>query len=338
MASDAQKRDPLSVEALAARLKAGDRRALARAITLAESARADHRRDARALLKAVRGATGGALRLALTGAPGAGKSTFIEALGLLLAEAGERLVVLAVDPSSRVSGGAILGDKTRMEKLARHANAYIRPSPAAGALGGAARRTRDCVHLAEAYGASVVILETVGVGQSEIAAKDLSDVFVLMIQPAAGDELQGVKRGVMEMADLVVVTKADGDMAAQAARTAGDYASALRLMRKRPSDPANIPATMTVSAAAGQGLEPLWERIRALSLWRREHGWRDRLRAEQEAKALETEIARGLETAFQRSNAAQSALPALQDAMQRGEITPDEAAERAVALFLGSAK
>ena len=209
----------------------GDRRALARAITLVESTRADHRADAEALLAEVLPHVGGAVRVGISGAPGAGKSTFIEALGGHLVEHDHRVAVLAVDPSSTRSGGSILGDKTRMEQLTRSPNAFVRPSPTGGTLGGVARRTREALLLCEAAGFDVVLVETVGVGQSEVKVAAMVDLFLVLVAPGGGDELQGLKRGIMELADLVVVNKADGDLAATAAHTAADYAAALHLVR-----------------------------------------------------------------------------------------------------------
>src|SRR6185312_7001911 len=201
--------------------------------TLVESARADHRDDAIALLDEILPATGDAIRVGISGAPGAGKSTFIETLGVHLVDAGHRVAVLAVDPSSVRSGGSILGDKTRMEELSRRAEAFIRPSPAGGTLGGVARRTREALLVCEAAGFDVVLVETVGVGQSEVAVAGMVDLFVLLLGPGAGDELQGVKRGIVELADLIVVNKADGELLDLARHTAGDYANALHLLRAR---------------------------------------------------------------------------------------------------------
>jgi len=254
-------------QALGARVAAGDRRALARAITLVESTRADHRAAARALLAAL--PVRPALRVGLTGTPGVGKSSFIEALGMMLTGEGHRLAVLAVDPSSGRSGGSILGDKTRMSELARAPLAYIRPSPSQTALGGVARRTREAIRVVEAWGADVVLVETVGVGQSETLVSEMTDIFVLLIAPAGGDELQGVKRGIMEMADLLLVNKADGALEAQARRTRADYAGALRLIRPRPGDPAGWPRAATVSAATGAGLAEAWAAITELAAARR---------------------------------------------------------------------
>ncbi len=251
---------------------AGDRRALARAITLVESARADHRAAAQELLSRLSGSGREALRIGLSGTPGVGKSTFIESFGLMLTGQGLRVAVLAVDPSSSRSGGSILGDKTRMERLSRDPQAFIRPSPSQTQLGGVARRTREAVALCEAAGFDVVLIETVGVGQSETLVADLCDLFVLLLAPAGGDELQGVKRGIMEMADLILVNKADGALRPAALRTCADYAGALRLLRRRPQDPEGFPKALIVSALEDQGLTAAWDEMCALADWRRPRG------------------------------------------------------------------
>ena len=260
---------------------AGDRRSLARAITLVESRRADHRASATALLERLAAHKRQALRIGLSGTPGVGKSTFIESFGLMLTGMGLRVAVLAVDPSSARTGGSILGDKTRMEHLARDPNAFIRPSPSQTHLGGVARRTREAVALCEAAGYDVVLIETVGVGQSETMVSEISDLFVLLLAPAGGDELQGVKRGIMEMADLILVNKADGDLKPAATRTCSDYAGALGLLRKRPHNPPGFPKAMMVSAVQKTGLTSAWEEIQTLIAWRREQGHWDSRRADQ---------------------------------------------------------
>ncbi|MFT6272439.1 MAG: LAO/AO transport system kinase, partial [Dinoroseobacter sp.] len=239
---------PLDLEDLAARLRVGERRALARAITLVESRRVDHRAQAITLLDSLAGHGREALRIGMSGTPGVGKSTFIESFGLMLTGLGLRVAVLAVDPSSTRSGGSILGDKTRMDHLARDPNAFIRPSPSQTELGGVGRRSREAVALCEAAGFDVVLIETVGVGQSETLVAQMSDLFILLMAPAGGDELQGVKRGIMESADMILVNKADGDLKPAAMRTCADYAGALRLLRKRMEDPDGFPKAMTVSA------------------------------------------------------------------------------------------
>jgi LAO/AO transport system kinase len=320
-------RDPVSTEGLTARLAAGDRRALARAITLIESSRADHRTTARALLAALPAPGTPALRVGLTGTPGVGKSSFVERLGLMLTEAGRRLAVLAVDPSSARSGGSILGDKTRMERLARQPLAFIRPSPSQAALGGVGRRTREAIRLVEAWGAEVVLVETVGVGQSETMVAEMTDVFVLLIAPGGGDELQGVKRGIMEMADLVLVNKADGPHEPEAARTRADYAGALRLLRPPAGDPPGWPKAMCVSALTGAGLAEAWAAVEALAAARLSSGaWEARRQAQDEAwfaHALEAGL-------IQRLNADPSAAArrrALGAEVAAGRLGPDAAAE-----------
>lgn len=312
--------------ALGARVAAGDRRALARAITLVESTRADHREAARALLAALPQRP--ALRVGLTGTPGVGKSSFIEALGMTLTREGRRLAVLAVDPSSGRSGGSILGDKTRMSELAREPLAYIRPSPSQTALGGVARRTREAIRVVEAWGADLVLVETVGVGQSETMVADMTDIFVLLIAPAGGDELQGVKRGIMEMADLLLVNKADGPLEAQARRTRADYAGALRLIRPRPGDPAGWPRAMTVSAATGAGMTEAWAAVAELAQARQDAGtWDTRRRAQAEAW-----FANALETGLLARLAADPELAGLRRRLASevadGELTPEAAADK----------
>ena len=275
---------------LAPRILAGERRALARAVTLVESTRADHRAEATALLEALRGHGRQALRIGLSGTPGVGKSTFIEAFGMALVEAGMKVAVLAVDPSSTRSGGSILGDKTRMERLSRHPNAFIRPSPSLSHLGGVSRRTREAVALCEAAGFDVVLIETVGVGQSETMVAEMCDIFVLLLAPAGGDELQGVKRGIMEIADLILVNKADGDLKPAAMRTVADYAGALKLLRRRPEDPEGFPKAVPVSAITGDGLSDAWADMQALARARRAAGWWDKRRAEQAVHWFQEEV------------------------------------------------
>ncbi|MCF6316212.1 MAG: methylmalonyl Co-A mutase-associated GTPase MeaB [Marinosulfonomonas sp.] len=284
----------MDIPDLASRVVAGERRALARAITLIESVRADHRELATALLDAVKSAGRQALRIGMSGTPGVGKSTFIEAFGMMLTGQGLRVAVLAVDPSSTRSGGSILGDKTRMELLSRDSNAFIRPSPSQTALGGVARRTREAVMLCEAAGYDIVLIETVGVGQSETMVAEMSDLFVLLLAPAGGDELQGVKRGIMEIADLILVNKADGDLLPAATRTCADYAGALRLLRKRSSDPEGFPKAMLVSAITQEGLGTAWDEMQALIAWRKESGHWDDNRAHQLRHWFEEEVRLGL--------------------------------------------
>lgn len=280
--------------ALADAVIAGERRALARAITLVESTKASDRMAAEQLLDRVTKSGREAIRIGLSGTPGVGKSTFIESFGLMLVDAGLRVAVLAVDPSSTRTGGSILGDKTRMERLSRHKNAFIRPSPSQTHLGGVARRTREAAALCEGAGFDIVLIETVGVGQSETVVAELSDVFLLLLAPAGGDELQGVKRGIMEAADIILVNKADGDLKATALRTCADYAGALRLLRRRPQDPDGFPKALTVSALEVAGLDAAWAEIMALVTWRRDSGHWAQRRAAQACHWFQEELRHAL--------------------------------------------
>ncbi|WP_347265622.1 methylmalonyl Co-A mutase-associated GTPase MeaB [Paracoccus sp. (in: a-proteobacteria)] len=304
-------------------LTQGNRRALSRAITLIESTRPDHRARAVALLAELPERR--ALRIGLSGTPGVGKSTFIETFGKLLTGQGLKVAVLAVDPSSARSGGSILGDKTRMETLSRDPNAFIRPSPSRAELGGVARRTRETVRLCEAAGFDVVLIETVGVGQSETLVADMSDLFVLLLAPAGGDELQGVKRGIMEMADIILVNKADGELRPVALRTVADYSGALRLMRHRPHDPRGYPKALPVSAQTGEGLDKAWAAMTHLSDWRRDQGHFDAIRAEQARQWFLSELRAGLLARLERP-ATRARLEAVGASVARGETDPGSAA------------
>jgi LAO/AO transport system kinase len=309
---------------LASDLLDGNRRALARAITLVESARADHRLQALDLLQSL-GTTKQALRIGLSGTPGVGKSTFIETFGLMLTAQGLRVAVLAVDPSSARTGGSILGDKTRMERLARDPQAFIRPSPSRAQMGGVARRTREAVALCEAAGFDVVLIETVGVGQSETVVAELCDLFILLLAPAGGDELQGVKRGIMEMADIILVNKADGDLKHAAMRTCADYAGALRLLRPRPQDPPGFPKASTVSALQDSGLATAWADMQALAQWRRDQGHWQARRAEQARHWFEEEVRQGLLAALAREPA-KGLMQRMGAEVAAGARTPEAAA------------
>ncbi|MBP0484011.1 methylmalonyl Co-A mutase-associated GTPase MeaB [Sagittula salina] len=317
----------MDTEDLKTRVLAGERRALARAITLVESGRADHRAQALALLDGLKGHGREALRIGLSGTPGVGKSTFIETFGCMLTGKGLKVAVLAVDPSSARSGGSILGDKTRMERLSREKNAFIRPSPAQSQLGGVARRTREAIDLCEAAGFDVILIETVGVGQSETMVAEMCDLFLLLLAPAGGDELQGVKRGIMEMADILLINKADGDLKTQALRTCADYAGALRLLRKRPQDPEGFPKAMTVSAVEAQGLEAAWQEMNTLARWRRETGHFAGRRAEQARYWFEAEVRDGL-LARLRAASARQAMRSLAAEVEAGKLTPGQAARQ----------
>ncbi|MEY4982029.1 MAG: hypothetical protein RIR62_295 [Pseudomonadota bacterium] len=315
---------------LARAVAGGDRRALARAITLVESARADHRAMALDLIGRLAATGRQALRIGLSGTPGVGKSTFIESFGLMLTGQGLRVAVLAVDPSSARSGGSILGDKTRMEQLSRDPRAFIRPSPSQAQMGGVARRTREAVALCEAAGFDIVLIETVGVGQSETVVAELSDLFVLLMAPAGGDELQGVKRGIMEMADLILVNKADGELKHAAIRTCADYAGALRLLRRRPQDPDGFPKALTVSAVEQSGLSQAWAEMQALALWRQQNGHWQARRAAQARHWFAEEVRQGLMAALSR-DPAKGRMAALGDAVAQGAMTPEAAAAEMLA-------
>ena len=323
----------MNLDDLRTRLMAGERRALARAITLVESARKDHREQAVELLESLP-VDRQAMRIALSGTPGVGKSTFIESFGSMLTGDGLRVAVLAIDPSSARTGGSILGDKTRMDQLARDPNAFIRPSPSQSHLGGVGRRTREAVSLCEAAGFDVVLIETVGVGQSETVAAQLSDIFVLLLAPAGGDELQGVKRGIMEIADLILINKADGDLKPAASRTCADYSGALRLLRKRPQDPEGYPQARMVSALEEGGLREAWEAMRTLVDWRRENGLWDRTRAEQARYWLAEDVRQALLAPLETARG-RAALDDLGARVAAAEITPTAAATELLAR-LGS--
>ncbi len=311
---------------LSEKILSGDRRALARAITLVESGREDHRAAAVALLEQLARSGRQSLRIGLSGTPGVGKSTFIESFGMMLVSQGLRVAVLAVDPSSARTGGSILGDKTRMEQLSRQKGAFIRPSPSQTNLGGVARRTREAVALCEAAGFDVVLIETVGVGQSETVVAQMSDLFLLLLAPAGGDELQGVKRGIMEMADIILVNKADGDLKSAAMRTCADYSGALRLLRKRPQDPTGYPKAQTVSALEEAGLDSAWTDMKTLMDWRRENGHWSGTRAEQARYWFGEDVRQALlarlETPWARER-----MEGLSDQVARGAVSPTAAAQ-----------
>ncbi|MGR3623869.1 methylmalonyl Co-A mutase-associated GTPase MeaB [Pseudophaeobacter sp.] len=316
----------MKIAELSDKILKGDRRALARAITLVESGRSDHRAEASALLDRLASSGRQALRIGLSGTPGVGKSTFIESFGMMLVAQGLRVAVLAVDPSSARSGGSILGDKTRMDRLSREKAAFIRPSPSQTNLGGVARRSREAVAVCEAAGFDVVLVETVGVGQSETVVAQMSDLFLLLLAPAGGDELQGVKRGIMEMADIILVNKADGDLKSAALRTCADYSGALRLLRKRVQDPQGFPKAQTVSALEDTGLLAAWEEMQTLTAWRRDQGHWDRMRAEQARYWFGEEVRQALLSRLE-TPWAQSRMTELSDQVSSGVVSPAAAAQ-----------
>lgn len=318
---------------LAERVLARDRRALAQAITLVESTRPEDEAEARTLLTALLPRTGGAARVGISGAPGVGKSTLIEAFGLHLTGLGHKLAVLAVDPSSRRSGGSILGDKTRMAELARHPDAFIRPSPAAGSLGGVARRTREAMLVCEAAGFDVVLIETVGVGQSEVAVADLVDSFVLLLGPGGGDDLQGIKRGIMELADIVAVTKGDGTLLTAARHVAADVSAALRIVR--PAVEGWQPPVIVTSAIEGKGMAELW---RAIGDHRRALGAAGiaSRRAAQAKDWFRSELAGLLLAELQAHPDTAALIARLEDEVASGRLAPAEAARQALAAHPGA--
>lgn len=391
----------METKALANAIISGDRRALARAITLVESGREDHRAQAADLLARLGAATHHtgaqkagpkdnrtlsqpvqnapeqgagtgkqaamdaasrdgaaphatepdtdtdtaspkaappgrlALRVALTGAPGVGKSSFIESLGLYLTGLGKTVAVLAVDPSSERSGGSLLGDKTRMEGLSHDKRAFVRPSPSGARMGGVARRSREVAALCEAAGFDVILLETVGTGQSETMAAGMVDVFVLLIAPGGGDDLQGVKRGIMEHADLIIVTKADGDLRAQARATRADYAAALRLLRPRESDSPGFPKAITVSAHDGTGIDKAWQMISTIADWRCEQGITATMREDQARAAFHEEVNALLLARALTDPALAEQMAALEEEVAAGRLAPSSAALLAITQTKG---
>jgi LAO/AO transport system kinase len=311
------------------------RRAIAKAVTLLESTRADHRRRADAMLDALLPASGKALRIGISGVPGVGKSTFIESLGMWLIRRGHRVAVLAVDPSSSVSGGSILGDKTRMEQLAASAQAFVRPSPSSGTLGGVAEKTRESMLVLEAAGYDVVIVETVGVGQSETAVAGMTDLFVLLQLPNAGDDLQALKKGVTELADLVVVNKADLDPDA-ATRARAQITSALRLIGQQ-GHPEHAeagvwrPAVIQLSALKGEGLDAFWQQVTRFRELQAATGRLAARRRQQNQAWMWERIDAGLRAAFRGHPAVRAALPAVERQVAEGRLPASVAARRLLA-------
>jgi LAO/AO transport system kinase len=308
------------------------RAGLARAITQVESRRADHQAHARELLAAAMPKTGKAQRIGITGVPGVGKSTFIDAFGTMLLDEGYRVAVLAVDPTSRRSGGSILGDKTRMAKLAADERAFIRPSPAGETLGGVSRKTRETMLLCEAAGYDVVLVETVGVGQSETVVADMVDFFLVLMLPNAGDELQGIKKGVLEVADLIAVNKADIDAKA-AKRAARAYEAAIHIME--PASPDWSPPVHTVSGFTGDGLPELWEAIETHRKKTGASGSRAKRRADQQVRWLDSLIEEGLAHGFAHRPEIASRLRTVRQAVAAGQTPASTAADELLALFFG---
>jgi LAO/AO transport system kinase len=316
--------DP-AVATLAAGVLAGERRALARAITLIESSRSGHELQARALLEALLPHTGRSLRLGVSGAPGVGKSTLLEALGMHVASPSRRLAVLAVDPSSAVSGGSILGDKTRMERLARHPHAYIRPSPSGGTMGGVAGKTREVILLCEAAGYGVIMVETVGVGQSEVAVAGMVDMFVLLQLPHAGDDLQALKKGIIELADMVVINKADLDARA-AELAAAQVRNVIALLA--PASPHWTPPVLAASALTGTGVPELWSQVERFHRAMTASGELQARRRRQAVDWMWSLIDTELRARFRRHPAVRESLDRLTEAVSRGEVEASVAARQ----------
>jgi LAO/AO transport system kinase len=320
-----------SPEALAEAVRRGDRRALARSITWIESTRPDRAARGQALLECLVPYTGGAERVGVTGPPGVGKSSFIEALGLHLVGRGHRVAVLAVDPSSPVTGGSILGDKTRMERLSLHDAAFIRPSPSGGSLGGVAARTREAMLVCEAAGFDVVLIETVGIGQSEVAVASMVDFFLVLLQPGAGDELQGIKKGVLELADALVVHKADGEQAAAAERCRAEYAQALALLR--PPSRHWRPRVLAASARSGQGIDAVWQTALEQRAALEASGEREARRREQARAWLWNLLEEGLRDAFRRHPAVAARIQQAERDVESLKSTPAAAARALLEAF-----
>ncbi|MBK5947944.1 methylmalonyl Co-A mutase-associated GTPase MeaB [Rhodobium orientis] len=323
--------DGTDINAMAERLRAGDRSVLARAITLVESRRQDHQQRAHALLQAVLPETGHAFRVGITGVPGVGKSTTIDVLGANLTAAGRKVAVLAVDPSSTRSGGSILGDKTRMARLAVDPNAFIRPSPSAGTLGGVAAKTRESMLLCEAAGFDVVLVETVGIGQSETAVSEMVDFFLVLMLPGAGDELQGIKKGVLEIADMIAVNKADGDGKAWAEAAAADYRAALNILA--PRDPNWTPPVITVSGLANENLDGLWRQIEQHREKMTKLGTFQDRRRTQQVSWMWSMLEDRLMASLKNNPATAERLPELEKAVREGRLSASFAVDEITGLM-----
>ena len=320
-----------ATKTLADQVRQGDRRALAKAITLVESTRDDHRQQTAELLETLIPASGNSIRIGISGAPGVGKSTFIEVLGSHLIQLGHSVAVLAVDPSSAVTGGSILGDKTRMETLAFAEKAFVRPSPAGSTLGGVARRTRESMLLCEAAGFDIILVETVGVGQSETTVADMTDMFLLLLLPAGGDELQGIKRGIMELADLILVNKADGDQVALAARTMSDYRSAVQFLASRFDDWQT--PVMSCSSINDEGIVEVWGQVDAFKEILSKTGQLQQRRAEQAKAWMWSEMTESLVADLKADERIRSLVPDIESAVLAGELPATVAAQRVLNLY-----
>ena len=320
-----------NISSMASAIRSGDRATLARAITLVESKRADHQATAHRMVQELLRDTGKAVRLGITGAPGAGKSTMIDALGTYLTAAGQKVAVLAVDPSSTRTGGSILGDKTRMARLGQDPNAFIRPSPSSGTLGGVAAKTRETMLICEAAGFDVMVVETVGIGQSETAVSDMTDFFLALMIPGAGDELQGIKKGVVELADMIAVNKADGDNIARARVAAADYRAALNILA--PRSPNWSPPVVTFSALTGNGVPELWKQVEAHRAAMTKSGELATRRREQQVKWMWSMLEERLTARLRSDPAVRAKLKAAEAAVANGKLAPTLAVEQIAALI-----
>jgi LAO/AO transport system kinase len=319
------------IQQLADGVRAGNRSLLARAITLTESRKAGHAADARQLLQALLPHSGHAIRIGITGVPGVGKSTLIDQFGSNLTALGHKVAVLTVDPSSSRSGGSILGDKTRMTRLAIDPNAYIRPSPAAGALGGVAARTREAMLITEAAGFDVILVETVGVGQSETAVADMVDLFLLLLLPGAGDDLQGLKKGIIELADIIAINKAEGEAASRARTAVSDYRAALHILV--PASPDWTPPVLTISGLANQGLDTLWSEILRYREVMTGNGSLLKKRSRQQVHWMRSMISDRFHDRFTRNPTIRAAVQERETAVAEGRLTPGIAADEIAAML-----
>ncbi len=321
----------LSLDDLADGVRRADRAMLARAITLVESTHPDHQAKARDLLQLLLSDGAKSYRIGITGVPGVGKSTTIDQLGINLVEAGHRVAVLAVDPTSKRTGGSILGDKTRMNQLASHPNGFVRPSPTSGTLGGVARKTRETMMLVEAAGYDVVIVETVGVGQSEVAVADMVDFFLVLLLPGGGDELQGIKKGIIEIADMIAINKADGDNVSRAERSAADYRNALALLV--PGSPNWQPPVITISGRDNTGLDTLWQHIVNHHDRMRASGELDQRRTDQNVRWMHDMLTERLLAKIHRNPEMSKGLANAERAVRNGDLTPALAVDHVLELL-----